>query len=280
MAQYSEQELQQLHEVLYDIMGEVARVCDKLDIPYFVLGGTAIGVFYFDGIVPWDDDIDIGMTRENYERFLREAPGELRKGYTLQWVATDPHTPFYFAKVRRDGTRFIEDITKHLDIHQGIFIDVFPYDKVPDNMFLQRVQRSMAKYLNLAFISKDVWMWKHCGTPQCENPYGWNVIYCCIFKAFTSLFTKKALYRMFTRVLTMFNGRDCEYYNIVLMKRDHIAKASVETLEKKPFGPMTISTPSNLETYLRKHYPRLRKYIPKEEQINHRPLELCTKYNL
>jgi lipopolysaccharide cholinephosphotransferase len=67
---YSESELEKLHKVLYEILGEIVRVCDILNIPYFIQGGTAIGAFFENAILPWDDDIDVGMTRENYERFL------------------------------------------------------------------------------------------------------------------------------------------------------------------------------------------------------------------
>ena len=67
---YTAEELDLLHAELYDILGETIRVCQKHDIPYFVIGGTAIGALYDQGILPWDDDIDIGMTRENYNKFL------------------------------------------------------------------------------------------------------------------------------------------------------------------------------------------------------------------
>lgn len=66
---YTAEELDLLHTELYDILGETIRVCQKHDIPYFVIGGTAIGALYDQGILPWDDDIDIGMTRENYNKF-------------------------------------------------------------------------------------------------------------------------------------------------------------------------------------------------------------------
>ena len=71
---YTAEELDLLHTELYDILGETIRVCQKHDIPYFVIGGTAIGALYDQGILPWDDDIDIGMTRENYNKFLKVAP--------------------------------------------------------------------------------------------------------------------------------------------------------------------------------------------------------------
>ena len=78
---YTAEELDLLHAELYDILGETIRVCQKHNIPYFVIGGTAIGALYDQAILPWDDDIDIGMTRENYNKFLKVAPGELGPSY-------------------------------------------------------------------------------------------------------------------------------------------------------------------------------------------------------
>lgn len=71
---YTPDELRRLHAELYDILGETVRVCRENGIPYFLVGGTAIGALYDNAILPWDDDVDIGMTRDAYERFLRIAP--------------------------------------------------------------------------------------------------------------------------------------------------------------------------------------------------------------
>ena len=102
---YSSQELEKLHEVLYEILAEVVRVCTKHDIPYFVIGGTAIGALYDKAILPWDDDIDIGMKRDDYERFLQIAPRELGQDYFLSWLGTDPRTPYHFTKVKKTTSR-------------------------------------------------------------------------------------------------------------------------------------------------------------------------------
>ena len=67
---YKNDELAMLHKTLHEILAEVIRICNKHDIPYFMIGGSAIGAFFYNDIIPFDDDIDIGMTRENYERFL------------------------------------------------------------------------------------------------------------------------------------------------------------------------------------------------------------------
>ena len=62
---YNSDILRKLHAELYDVLGEVVRVCNQANIPYFIQGGTAIGAHFFEDIVPWDDDIDLGMTRPN-----------------------------------------------------------------------------------------------------------------------------------------------------------------------------------------------------------------------
>lgn len=126
---YTAEELDLLHAELYDILGETIRVCQKHNIPYFVIGGTAIGALYDQAILPWDDDIDIGMTRENYNKFLKVAPGELGPSYFLSWIETDPHTPYYFAKVKKNDTLFVEEMFKNVPMHPGIFVDIFPFDK-------------------------------------------------------------------------------------------------------------------------------------------------------
>ena len=113
---YNSDILRQLHVELYDILREVVRVAELCDIPYFIQGGTAMGAHFFEEIVPWDDDIDLGMTRENYERFLREAPKHLHPDYILQEFTTEENTPFYFTKIRKRGTRFVDlaDICRHI----------------------------------------------------------------------------------------------------------------------------------------------------------------------
>jgi len=116
-----------------DILRETIRVCEEHDIRYFLIGGTAIGALYDQAILPWDDDIDIGMTRDQYNRFLEVAPTALGGQYFLSYYETDPKTPYYFAKVRKNGTLFKEETFSEIAMHQGIFIDVFPFDKIPDN---------------------------------------------------------------------------------------------------------------------------------------------------
>ena len=86
---YTAKELDLLHAELYDILGETIRVCQKHNIPYFVIGGTAIGALYDQAILPWDDDIDLVMLREDYDKFVQIAPDWLKEDLVLQTVYTE-----------------------------------------------------------------------------------------------------------------------------------------------------------------------------------------------
>ena len=271
---YDEKDLMQLHTMLYQILAEIDRVCKKHDIPYFIQGGSAIGAFYNKGIVPWDDDVDVGMTRENYNRFLEVAPKELGAEYFLEWFGTESNTPFYFAKVKRNNTLFVEHIWKDMDIHHGIFVDIFPYDRVPNNKTLEKLHRFSVKFWVNCFMGKQIWLWKHCGKCQIEAPLPKSWISCAAIRVVSSLLSRKAIYNKMCRVMGRYNNCETEYINIVRMPKDQIRRRYAENPVLMEFGGMMIPVPDNVEEYLRHHYPNLRPVLPVEEQVNHAPYKL------
>ena len=271
---YDEKDLKQLHTMLYQILAEIDRVCKKHDIPYFIQGGSAIGAFYNKGIVPWDDDVDVGMTRENYNRFLEVAPKELGAEYFLEWFGTESNTPFYFAKVKRNNTLFVEHIWKDMDIHHGIFVDIFPYDRVPNNKSLEKWHRFRVKFWVNCFMGKQIWLWKHCGKCQIENPLPKSWISCAAIRVVSSRLSRKAIYNKMCRVMGRYNNCETEYINIVRMPKDQIRRRYAENPVLMEFGGMMIPVPDNVEEYLRHHYPNLRPVLPVEEQVNHAPYKL------
>lgn len=271
---YAKEDLERLHKELYRTLAEVVRICEVCHIPYFIQGGSAIGALYNKGIVPWDDDIDVGMTRENYDRFLREAPAHLSSEYFLEWFGTEENTPFYFAKIKRNNTLFVEEIWRHMDIHHGIFVDIFPYDRIPDNPTLERLHRFEAKFWINCFMAKEVWLWRHCGKCEIDEPLPKSWIGCAAIRAVVSLFSRKRLYKIMNRVLSRYNGCNTKRVNIVRMPKDQIARADVENAVDMEFGGMMVKAPRNIETYLRHHYPNLRPVLPEHEQINHAPYKL------
>lgn len=120
------------------ILKQVVRVCDELGLKYYLLDGTMLGAVRHQGFIPWDDDIDIGMPRKDYDIFLAKAQTLLPEHLFLQNLYTDPKVLMNYSKVRDSSTTFIESAVKNRDINQGIYIDVFPLDYYPENVKTQK----------------------------------------------------------------------------------------------------------------------------------------------
>ena len=274
---YTSEELKQLHICLYDILKEIKRVCDLLNIRFVMLGGSAIGVYYWNGIIPFDDDIDIGMKREDFEHFLKEAPQLLADNYFLQWCGSEKHYPFFFAKVRRNGTLFVEENVQNHDIHQGVFIDILPLDNIPNHKRWRFVQRKLANIANDCFVAKEIWRYPWLGKCQITEPIKATWTNCLFIRIVSVLFSKKAIYRVLHFIQTYYNNKSTQYCNTVPYYCDYITTEDLSNLQEAMFGNLSVWVPRHLEEYLHKHYPVLKKHLSEEEQKrykNHRPIKL------
>lgn len=127
--------MDQLKTIETDILRAFVRVCEQLNLRYYLLGGTLLGAVRHQGFIPWDDDIDIGMPRADYERFLEQGGGLLPDHLFLQTNVTDPEYPLCFAKIRDSRTTFVESSVGDRKINHGVFLDIFPLDYYPEGVF-------------------------------------------------------------------------------------------------------------------------------------------------
>lgn len=132
-------DIYELQKKLLTVLVDFDRFCTENNIIYSLDGGNLIGAIRHKGFIPWDDDIDVQMDRENYNRF--KSLYQNNEKYTLQKDTID--YPLQFSKLRANNTTFIEDIKyrkKYKNIHQGIFIDIFPVDKVSEKKLSASLQ--------------------------------------------------------------------------------------------------------------------------------------------
>lgn len=127
----SDEDLRRLQLTQLAIAVEVTNLCDKHGIGYVLLGGSALGARRHAGFIPWDDDMDMGMLRADFDRFTKIARRELPQHFYVQHWLDDPYMGALFAKVRQNNTQVLEATSKDTGGHKGISIDIFPFDNVP-----------------------------------------------------------------------------------------------------------------------------------------------------
>ena len=127
-------QLEVLQNYVYEIFVEFDRVCKKHNLRYSMEGGTLLGAVKFQNFVPWDDDIDVIMLREDYEKFLKIAPSELGEKFFLQSYNNVKEFPLNYAKICHNDTEIYDyDYTHLKNMNHGVFIDIFPLDNVIPN---------------------------------------------------------------------------------------------------------------------------------------------------
>jgi lipopolysaccharide cholinephosphotransferase len=119
--------LREIQGIQLSILLHVAEFCKRRNLKIFLFGGTLLGAVRHKGFIPWDDDIDIALKRDDYEKFLREWDGA-EKNLILENKLVDPRVPHWFTKVRLLGTQVREKGNDHLDLNFGVSIDIFPLD--------------------------------------------------------------------------------------------------------------------------------------------------------
>jgi len=124
-----------------EMLVEVDRICKKCGIHYNIIAGTLLGAVRHGGYIPWDDDADVALLRPEYEKFRTACKTELDKSrFIFQDHRNTKGYRWGYGKLRRKGTLFLRENQEHLPYMQGVFIDIFPLDGVPDNYFLRSLK--------------------------------------------------------------------------------------------------------------------------------------------
>ena len=138
--------------IMLDMLIEFDAICKKHQLQYWLDSGTLLGAVRHSGFIPWDDDIDLAMPVEDYNRFLEIAQGELSTEIFLQTKQTDPTFKFDYIKLRSNRASIVEFHEKdtEIDYHQGVFVDIFPM------LTIENTQDNQQQYDNALQAIRDV----------------------------------------------------------------------------------------------------------------------------
>lgn len=122
--------LNELKKIELNILKNIVTICDENNVNYYIISGTLLGAVRHSGFIPWDDDIDIAMFRDDYDKFIKIWGNKKIDGLILQNKLIDERTVLSFSKIRLEGSQIIEESNQKSNINKGIFVDVFPLDKL------------------------------------------------------------------------------------------------------------------------------------------------------
>ena len=136
----SPEQFRKMQLIELEMLVEFDRVCRNNNIDYVLFGGSLLGAVRHKGYIPWDDDADIGMLREDYEKFKKHMNEMNPKVCYFQDHETDSEYRWGYGKLRRTGTKYVRVGQEHLKCKTGIFVDIFPMDDIPTNILGQVLQ--------------------------------------------------------------------------------------------------------------------------------------------
>ena len=189
-------EMKKVWQVELELLEKFIQVCNKYKIQYFITAGSLLGVVRHGGFIPWDDDIDIGMLRKDYNKLLEVAPLEFKEPYFFQTPYSDKIYRGH-AQLRNSNTSAILPSEIDKDFNQGIFIDIFPYDEYPKHKIQFKLQGLRVKFY----------------TKLCCNYLdgGYKSIKSKIFNIFArfimTIFNYQKVYKKYEKICSKYNGK-------------------------------------------------------------------------
>jgi lipopolysaccharide cholinephosphotransferase len=269
---YTDEQLLELQRKECSILEEIDAFCRKHEIEYFIIGGTALGAVRHGGFIPWDDDIDIGMTRENYERFLQFSSDAIGEKYVIASRKYEKNCPFPYPKVRLKGTEFWNFAHYGIkNISTGVYVDVFPFDKIPEDKALYEQQFNNVQKLSKLYALKKQ---KNIGLPPKTAKEHIKQLVMLILWYVWKLIPDKILLDKLNSEMTKYNITDSKEYCCLFFPKMYTEYGREETLfpvKDYKFENITVKGPNDMDTYLKSHYGNYMELPPEKDRVGHQP---------
>lgn len=243
--------LKELQDAEYEILCAFADFCEKYDIEYVLIDGTLLGAIRHNGFIPWDDDIDIHMDSANFKKFVRKIRKYPIPGFHFSWVGTEPQYPFTFAKLRKNGTYMPEEKNTPLDIHNGVWIDIFTYTGLPKNPKIAKLQKKLFSwyvFLGQIYLNK---VKDQRNEKQFEYSRKYNFILNLPFKV--NSFIRRCLFSIYTS-LGKSNSESVFRIDFMYNQAEPLPRVNFYPICQHAFKDREFNIPANYDQFLTQMY--------------------------
>jgi len=260
--QQDEITLKKIHAVLMIIAKEIKRICEKHNIHYFMLAGTQLGSVRHKGFIPWDDDMDLGMLREDYDKFLEICKTELDQDhFYVQNLDSESGFGKFYTRILLKNTYLTYDYIENVTGERGFFVDIFPYDNTPKSKILQKKQCMIMSFALRLIKEKSGYAHK------CTTLGGKLQL------LFTNFFSLEFLINLYTREMKRYNNKPTKLINSANSGNGYFKEILKKewVLNTKPmeFEDITMPGIENYDEYLKYLYGDYMTIPPLEERVTH-----------
>lgn len=259
--------LSKIHSLELEIMDEVEKICNKYNLRYTLIAGSLIGAIRHTGFIPWDDDLDIAMPREDYEKFIEICKSELPERFIIDSHETSDLYYRLAAKIRIKNTLYVEKALINYKGNHGIWVDILPLDYAKKKKsILLWFQGTLKSILEVAIEKKS--------NVDISEKSLWKKI---LVKAFC-IFSRKKLINMQKNIMKFQNKKDCKYIVNLASKYGYKKQTFLIEdyfpLKRVKFENMELNIPNNYDYILKTIYGDYMKIPPKEKQFIHTPVKI------
>ena len=259
-------DLRRLQLTELQILKEFIRVCEKHGFRFYIICGTCLGAVRHGGFIPWDDDIDVCMYAEDFDRFIR-CGADFGEQYFLQTIETEPEFKTMIARIRLNGTTILEKDYLEADIHQGVFIDVYPLFGYPSDPVRAQF-RSWESLLYRMLLLEEAPR-NHGKAVKVIGSMAYKLIPTPLRRHLVSSIHRKLRSDPDdTDYVALLYGMDVGLFHTIRYKRSWFEDPTMVRFED-----MTLPAPSDVDSYLKERYGDYMKLPPADKQNSYHSFE-------
>ena len=266
---YDEKTLKHLQQVEMKILKYFIEVCEENNLTYFLYAGSLLGAIRHEWFIPWDDDIDVIMFREDFEKLNKKKKKKIDEKYKFFNVLNEETYHYTWGRLTLKNTLFKEWWADQVDYTPNIFIDIFILDNIPSNKFKKFIHKWTSFTLNQMTMYSIL---KYENESKIKEIIQQSMHYILKIIPVSTLTIKKKCVKSFSKYQYEECEEVCDFPSENMMQMSF--KSDWLPLKKGKFGDIEVNIPNNYDKILRMDFNDYMELPPEESRFNPAPLEI------